>query len=154
MPQHSHPLHDNSPFPHHLGGRRTRRPVCFVLSTHVPPRAKNHAYIAAYTIRLTWRTSAQYSLYSPNMALRPSSLSTRTSGRDTPAGPARPHGRLSTSALTSLRSRRAVRRGYAGCVAVDIRRPSAGYGRAGIRSSQPRRWREDIYVPGLSFVVN
>ena len=45
--------------------------------------------------------------------------------------------------MTSARSKRLVRRGYAGCVEVAIRRLSAGCGRAGIRSSQPRRWREE-----------
>ena len=90
----------------------------------------------------TCHTSVQSSRSFPSTALRPSSHCTRTSGRGTPAGPAHPHGRLSMWVSTSVRSRRAARHGCVAFVEVATQRPSAGYGRAGIRSSQLRRWRE------------
>ena len=83
-----------SPFSHHLGGLRIRRPARFPFLYSCPACAKN-THIIAYTIYLT---SAQYFPLSPNLASRPSSHCARTSDRATPVGPA------NLQALTSARS--------------------------------------------------
>jgi hypothetical protein len=86
-------------------------------------------------------TSVQFSRCSPSSALPPLSHYTKMSGRAMPAGPARQRGRLSTQASTYLRSKRAAQHGCVACAVVDIRRPNAAYGHAGIKSLQLRRWR-------------
>jgi hypothetical protein len=98
-------------------------------------------------------TSARSSRYSPSLASPHLSHCTKTSGRATPAGPAHRPGRSSMSDLICTRSKRVVRHGYAASAVVDIQRPSAGCGPAGIRNSQPRRWRTFVHflIPRLSY---
>jgi hypothetical protein len=94
-------LADQSPFPHHLGGRRARWAVCLLLlPSPLRLTVSTHTNTEASMILLTSLTSAQFSRYSPNLASSPLSPCTKTSGRAMPAGPARRHGRLSSQALT------------------------------------------------------
>ena len=69
-----------------------------------PAYASKITHIMTQTIHLGCRTSARYSLCSPNMASRPSSHCIWTSGCATPVGPAHPYGRLGRKALTSAYS--------------------------------------------------
>ncbi|SRR5258708_33582 len=86
-------------------------------------------------------TFVQFSRCSPSLASPPSLHCIKMSGRATPVGPAHQRGRLSSQALTYMLSKRAAQHGCVACVAADTRRPSAVYGHAGTKNSQPRRWR-------------
>lgn len=93
-------------------------------------------------IHPTSLTFVQFSCCFPSSASPPLSHCTKMSGRVMPAGPAHQRGRLNTRASTYTRSKRVAQHGCVACAVVDTRRPNAVYGHAGIKSLQPRRWRE------------
>jgi hypothetical protein len=92
-------------------------------------------------------TSAQFFRYSPSSASPPLSHYTKTSGRVTPAGPVRQHGRSSMRALTCTGSKIAMQHGCRAYAVVDTRRTSVAYGHADIRNSQRRQWRGFLSSP-------
>ena len=95
-----------SPFPHNFGDRRTRRPVHYRLRSGVPQLKKN-THIVAYTTHRTCPTSSQCSPYPRNMASRPFSHYTRTSGCATRAGSAHQYRHHQLEILCAMCGRRA-----------------------------------------------
>jgi hypothetical protein len=129
----------------------TRARMSSIVFSPFPLSAKFHcAHTGASMMLLTSPTSARFSRYSRSLASPPLSHYTKTSGHATPAGPAHRLGRSSMWASICIRSKRVGRHGCEACAVADTLRPSVGCGRAGIRSSQPRRWRAFLLPHHLS----